>query len=276
MYRGRFAPSPTGPLHLGSLVAAAASYLDARAQGGEWLVRMENVDEPRCSPAHAMTILRQLEAYGFEWSGQVVYQSQRKQAYRAALDELQRRGAVFGCACTRKELDGGEFYPGTCRDGTAGEARSWRLRVDSKPVVFADRWMGPQHEVLSETVGDFVLLRADGYFAYQLAAVVDDGWQGITDVVRGADLLSSAARQIFLQRRLACATPRYLHVPVVTDAAGEKLSKQTKAETIPLPASDASLRWALRFLGLKPPAGASQREMWAWAAEQWPRLRGTE
>lgn len=262
MYRGRFAPSPTGPLHLGSLVAAAASYLDARQQGGEWLVRMEDVDEPRCSPAHASTILRQLEAYGFEWSGEVIYQSQRKEAYRAALAQLKATGAVFGCSCTRQQLGGHEFYPGTCRNGSKEPPRSWRLRVNSDPVVFVDRWLGEQREVLTESIGDFVLLRADGYFAYQLAVVVDDAWQGITDVVRGADLLTSTARQIALQRALGYATPRYLHVPVVTNPKGEKLSKQTKAEAIPMEDNAATLQWALRFLGIKTPPHATVREIW--------------
>lgn len=274
MYKGRFAPSPTGPLHLGSLVAAAASYLDARSQGGEWLVRMEDVDEPRCSLEHAETILRQLEAYGFTWDGEVVYQSRRKLAYGAALDRLREAGKVFGCSCTRKELGGGEFYPGTCRDGARGEIRSWRLRVDDVPVVFHDRWLGERREVLTESIGDFVLLRADGYFAYQLAVVVDDAEQGITDVVRGADLLGSTARQIFLQRALGVPTPRYLHVPVVTDEQGAKLSKQTKASAIPMESPEVQLRAALRFLGIKTPQAADCGGQWRAAIEAWPNLRG--
>lgn len=275
MYRGRFAPSPTGPLHLGSLVAAAASYLDARAHGGEWLVRMEDVDEPRCSPVHADTILRQLEAYGFAWHGEVLYQSRRTPAYRAALDQLLQRGAAFGCACTRSELGNREFYPGTCRAGLpAGRtARAWRLRVASTPVEFTDRARGPFREVLTETMGDFVLLRADGYFAYQLAVVVDDGWQGITDVVRGEDLLDSTARQIFLQRQLALATPRYLHVPVATDAHGHKLSKQTKAPPLPLNEVERTLGQAFHHLGISTPPGRLE-EMWHSATRQWPYLPG--
>lgn len=271
MYRGRFAPSPTGPLHLGSLVTAAASYLDARAHGGEWLVRMEDVDEPRCLPAHASAILRQLEAYRFAWHGEVIYQSRRTEAYQAVLDDLQERGLVFACGCTRRKLGGGEFYPGTCRAGVepGAVARAWRLRVDDEPVLFQDRWCGDQREVLSETVGDFVLRRADGFHAYQLAVVVDDGWQGVTHVVRGADLLASTARQIFLQRALALPEPRYLHVPVVTGADGHKLSKQTRAE--PLPESDRAgvLRQALVQLGLAAPV-ATLEETWIWATAQWP------
>jgi len=271
-YRGRFAPSPTGPLHLGSLVAAAASYLDARAHDGQWLLRMEDVDEPRCSPAHAATILRQLEAYGFAWHGEVVYQSQRKAAYAEALGQLQRTGLAFGCSCTRKQLGKTEFYPGTCRHVSAGAPRAWRLRVNAEPLHFTDRWFGPQREVLTKSIGDFVLLRADGFFAYQLAVVVDDAWQGITDVVRGADLLSSTARQMALQRALALPEPRYLHVPVVTNAAGEKLSKQTRAPAIPLTDPAPTLAGALALLGLTPPPGATLEELWRWATTSWPLL----
>ena len=274
-YRGRFAPSPTGPLHRGSLVAAAASYLDAMAHGGEWLVRMEDVDEPRCSPDHATEILRQLQAYGFAWHGEVTYQSQRKEAYRAALDQLRSQDAVFGCACTRRELGSREFYPGTCRSGlpTGRAARAWRLRVDGAPVTFTDRRLGGQTEALTESVGDFVLLRADGFFAYQLAVVVDDGWQGITDVVRGADLLSSTARQIFLARQLGLALPRYLHVDVVTGGDGHKLSKQTKAAPLPASGVEAELARALAFLGVDTPV-ASLSGMWQHAAARWSYFSG--
>jgi len=255
MYRGRFAPSPTGPLHLGSLVAAAASYVDALAHGGEWLVRMEDVDEPRCSAAHAATILRQLESFGFAWQGPVMVQSKRKAAYQEALDRL----PVYPCGCSRKELGGGEYYPGTCRDGLAAGrvARAWRVRVGEAVIEFDDRRCGPHAERLSESIGDFVLRRADGFFAYQLAVVVDDAEQGVTDVVRGEDLLGSTARQIFLQRALGYPTPRYLHVPLVLGADGQKLSKQTLA-----PAAD-SLRAAFGFLGL------DQASDWAGAVEMW-------
>ena len=244
-YLGRFAPSPTGPLHFGSLVAALASYLDARYHdGGRWLVRIEDVDEPRTVPGAADSILRCLEAYGMEWDGPVVYQSRRKDLYRAALEALGSH--AFPCGCSR--VPG--IYPGTCRNGLpAGKtARAWRLRVDDNVISFVDRLRGPQTDVLAETTGDFVLLRADGYFAYQLAVVVDDADQGVTDVVRGEDLLDSTGRQILLQRLLGYPTPRYAHIPVVRDASGEKLSKQTLAPPVDERGDEATLRAALAFL----------------------------
>lgn len=243
-YRGRFAPSPTGPLHFGSLVAALASYLDAKAHGGRWLVRMEDVDRPRCKQEHADTILRQLEAYGLEWDGEVMYQSRRSEAYEAALARL----PVFPCGCTRQEA--GERYPGTCRRGLppGRTARSWRMPVTDELIAFADRLGGRYEERLTETCGDFVLKRADGLYAYQLAVVVDDAAQGITDIVRGADLLDSTARQIWLQRALGVPEPRYLHVPVVTDAHGHKLSKQTFAPPIDVREPEPVKQAALAFL----------------------------
>jgi glutamyl-Q tRNA(Asp) synthetase len=244
-YLGRFAPSPTGPLHFGSLVAALASYLDARYhEGGRWLVRIEDVDEPRTVPGAADSILRCLEAYGMEWDGPVVYQSQRKDLYRAALAALGTH--AFHCGCSR--VPG--IYPGTCRNGLppGKSARAWRLRVDDAVISFVDRLRGPQTDVLAGTTGDFVLLRADGYFAYQLAVVVDDADQGVTDVVRGEDLLDSTGRQILLQRLLGYPAPRYAHIPVVRDASGEKLSKQTLAPPVDERGDDATLQAALRFL----------------------------
>ncbi len=244
-YIGRFAPSPTGPLHFGSLVAALASYLDARYhEGGRWLVRIEDVDEPRTVPGAADSILRCLEAYGMEWDGPVVYQSRRKDLYRAALAALGSH--AFPCGCSR--VPG--IYPGTCRNGLppGKAARAWRLRVDDAVISFVDRVRGPQTDVLAETTGDFVLLRADGYFAYQLAVVVDDADQGVTDVVRGEDLLYSNGRQILLQRLLGYPTPRYAHIPVVRDASGEKLSKQTLAPPVDERGDEATLREALAFL----------------------------
>lgn len=268
-YRGRFAPSPTGPLHFGSLVAAAASYLDARAAGGEWLVRMEDVDKPRERPGAADAILRTLEAYGFEWDGEVARQSARSEAYGAALEELKRRGLAYPCGCSRKET-GGSRYPGTCRNGLKpGRApRAWRVRADEAPRWFEDRLFGRCED--GADGDDFIVLRADGLFAYQLAVVVDDHWQGITDVVRGADLLDSTPRQILLQRALGYATPRYLHVPVAVDARGDKLSKQTRAAPLddanPLP----SLLKALTFLGQQPPPQpAAVGEVWRWAIARW-------
>ena len=255
-YRGRFAPSPTGDLHFGSLVAAVASYLDARRAGGEWLVRIEDVDQPRTVPGAADRILRCLEAYGLHWDGPVMYQSQRDDAYAAALAQLD----VYPCACTRAELGKGEFYPGTCRDGIppGRQPRSRRLRVQNREIHWHDRRLGPQHENLADTTGDFVLQRADGLWAYQLAVVVDDAAQGITDIVRGADLLSSTARQIYLQEALAAPRPRYLHLPGVLDENGEKLSKQTKACPVPREGSATVLAEALRFLGEPIPPGADR------------------
>ena len=264
MYVGRFAPSPTGPLHLGSLVAAVASYMDARAHGGRWLVRIEDVDGPRTVPGAADEILRALERFGFAWDGDVIYQSTRGDAYQAALDMLSRRDLVFGCGCTRREIESGP-YPGTCRAGVAAgrEARATRLRVPDEEIRFPDRWQGIQRERLTETCGDFVLKRADGCWAYQLAVVVDDAWQGVTDVVRGVDLLDSTARQIWLARCLGIAEPTYLHVPVVLAADGQKLSKQTGAAALSQNDPAPELRAAFEFLGFPLPTGArTVAEIW--------------
>ena len=271
-YIGRFAPSPTGPLHFGSLVAAVASYLDARAHGGQWLVRMEDVDTPRCVPGVDADILRTLEAFGFEWNGSVLYQTARIQAYREALDRLRREGRAYPCSCSRKEI-GNPVYPGTCRSGPVdlGKPLAWRVRVDPAVVLFEDRALGIQQQNLAEEVGDFVALRSDGLFAYQLAVVVDDAAQGVTDVVRGADLLDSTPRQIWLQKLLGFPVPRYLHVPVATNAAGEKLSKQTLAPPLNVADAGTQLRAALRFLGQDVPveAGFNVREALAWASARW-------
>ena len=290
-YRGRFAPSPSGPLHFGSLVAAVGSYLDARAQGGEWLLRMEDVDTPRNVPGAAEQILATLEAFGFEWDGPVLWQSQRLAAYAEALAQLQAAGLAYGCACSRKEIadlatrpaiDGGLAYPGTCRHGLpAGRvARAWRLRVDDRALAFADRLQGLVVQHLERDVGDFVLHRADGLFAYQLAVTVDDDFQGISDIVRGADLLASTPRQIWLQRCLGFAEPRYAHLPVVSNAAGEKLSKQTRAPALDVAQAAGALVGALQFLGQPAPdelVRATVAEVWVWARENWqfgaiPRL----
>ena len=282
-YRGRFAPSPTGPLHFGSLVAAVGSYLEARVQGGEWLVRMEDVDAPRNVPGAADSILHTMEAFGFEWDGPVLYQSRRLDAYAEALEQLKNAGLAYGCACSRREIadsatrpaiDGGLAYPGTCRDGLpAGrQARAWRLRVDNAEIGFDDRVQGRVAQHLESDVGDFVLLRADGVFAYQLAVAVDDEFQAISDVVRGADLLASTPRQIWLQRCLGFATPGYAHLPVAANAAGEKLSKQTLACALRTDQAVAELVRALRFLGQVVPAdmaNARLAEVWTWARENW-------
>ena len=256
MYVGRFAPSPSGALHFGSLVAALASWLDARLAGGRWLVRIEDLDTPRAQPGAAQHILHTLGELGLAWDGAIEYQSRRLALYRAALANLEN--STYWCGCTRREIadsslglaaDGAQIYPGTCRDGIATDKtrRALRLRVRSETVRFSDRAQGEQRQNLEREVGDFVLYRADGLFAYQLAVVVDDAEQGVTDVVRGADLLDSTARQIHLQRLLGYATPRYLHIPAAVNRAGEKLSKQTGAGAV-AGGSDA-LRRALAFLG---------------------------
>jgi len=279
-YVGRFAPSPTGPLHFGSLVAALASWLDCRHAGGRWLLRMEDLDQPRVIPGAADTILRQLEAFGLEWDGPVVYQRTRLELYKDSLRKLEPHS--YSCACTRKELedsalaiDGSRIYPGTCRAGLAKEKAARqaplavRLRTGADPVRFTDRVQGAITQSVESEVGDFVLVRADGIFAYQLAVVVDDAAQGITDVVRGADLLDSTARQITLQRLLGLPTPRYLHVPVATNAAGEKLSKQTRAAD----AAEGDLARALEFLGMNAAHGYSPRELLGWAIQNWDVAR---
>ena len=285
-YVGRFAPSPTGPLHLGSLVAAVASWLDARAAGGRWLVRMEDLDRPRCEAGAADTILRQLEAYGLAWDGDVLVQSQRDDAYAAALDALKAQGAAYPCACTRSQLartqfnqaprnpDGEIVYPGTCRNGlpAGATARAWRVRVPDAGTHFVDRIHGDLRQNLAHEVGDFIVKRADGLFAYQLAVVVDDAFQGITHVVRGADLLWNTPRQIVLQGLLGLPTPVYAHVPLITNAAGQKLSKQTLAPALPEAGRGAVLAEALAALGHPPPvelAGANPAGLLAWASAHW-------
>jgi len=295
---GRFAPSPTGPLHFGSLVAALGSCLEARVQGGRWLLRMEDVDEPRCSPQAADDILRTLERCGFEWDGAVMVQSTRKERYREVLERLKHDNFVFPCACTRKELadsamapDGAAIYPGTCRHGLppGKPARAWRLKVDDSTISFDDAVQGRVCQDLAREVGDFVLLRADGYFAYQLAVVVDDADQGVTHVVRGADLLDSTPRQILLQRCLGLPTLHYAHLPVAVNPAGEKLSKQTLAQAIDDRDSLPSLIAAMEFLGQPVPAelrrapagipsGHTTADFWSWAHAAWrldrvPRVR---
>ncbi len=283
-YTGRFAPSPTGPLHAGSLLAALASYLDARAHGGRWLLRIEDIDETRTVAGAAQDIIDTLAALGMQSDGEIVWQSRRKALYEAAFATL--GSWVFACGCSRKEItdsrvalapDGAAIYPGTCRHGLAPgrQTRTWRLRVPERDdpdatIRFEDRWQGTQTENLADTVGDFVLRRADGFWAYQIAVVVDDAQQQVTDVVRGADLLESTARQICLQRLLGAPMPRYLHVPVVTNERGEKLSKQTGA--IALDRSDpvSELMRAARQLGLAlTPATHSLEAFWKAAVPAW-------
>jgi glutamyl-Q tRNA(Asp) synthetase len=254
-YRGRFAPSPTGLLHAGSLAAAVGSWLCARHAGGRWLVRMEDIDPPREAPGSAAAILAALPMFGLVPDEDVVYQSSRLAAYDAAFEQLRRAGLVFPCWCSRNDLAaaGGLHRDGHCIAlPDTGRAPAWRLRVPDEEIGFVDALQGPQRQPLREAVGDFVIRRVEGFYSYQLACVVDDAWQGVTDVVRGSDLLDSTPRQIWLQRCLGLPTPRYLHLPLVLDSHGRKLSKSEHAlevdPTQPLP----SLRRALAFLGVQP------------------------
>jgi glutamyl-Q tRNA(Asp) synthetase len=280
-YRGRFAPSPTGPLHFGSLVAAVASYLESRTHAGEWLVRMEDLDTPRNVPGAGDEILRALAACGMRWDGAITYQSTRADAYHAELHRLRALGLVYPCACSRREIADsavsgieGPVYPGTCRAGLAAgkTVRAWRINTRGADIRFDDAIQGTVHQDVASDIGDFVLLRADHIYAYQLAVVVDDAEQGITDVVRGADLLDSTPRQIYLQHLLKFATPRYCHAPVALNANGEKLSKQTRAAAVDYARPVAALLAALRFLGQQPPdalANAGVGEFWNWAIANW-------
>jgi glutamyl-Q tRNA(Asp) synthetase len=287
-YRGRFAPSPTGPLHFGSLVAAVASHCDARAAGGQWLLRIEDVDRPRARSGAEAAILATLEHYGFTWDGEVSRQSERGECYAAALERLRANGHLYECACSRRELEtaamgpGGErVYPGTCRNGMPANrrdrpARAWRVRVGSAHIEFDDRLQGPQAQDLARDVGDFVVRRADGLYAYQLAVVVDDALQGITHVVRGADLLASTPRQIHLQVLLGYPPLSYLHVPVAISAAGEKLSKQTGAAALPkdpLPALAAAWRLLGQRLPDETDAPACLADFWSSAITTWDPAR---
>lgn len=281
-YIGRFAPSPTGPLHAGSLVAALASWLDARAHGGRWLVRIEDVDVPRCVPGTDRIILQQLTDCGLTPDEPPLYQSQRSGLYQPALDDLVARGLAYPCACSRRDIEtelqrlgrekprhGELVYPGTCRNGLRGKApRAWRLRVNAGTVQWHDRRLGPQTQDVETEVGDFVLKRADGYYAYQLAVVLDDGAQGITHIVRGEDLADNTARQILLQRALGLPTPAYLHTPLVLGPNGEKLSKQNGAQALDTRVPLAALNAAAGVLELQVSA-TTVADWLAAAATQW-------
>ena len=288
-YTGRFAPSPTGLLHAGSLVAALASWLDARSRGGRWLVRIEDVDTPRCVPGADQAILQQLAACGLVPDGPVVWQSQRGDVYADALQTLVNKGWAYPCGCSRKDIESAQtvarhsaaVYPGTCREGLGGKpARAWRLNVRavqealglSAITHWTDRRLGPQQQNVNEEVGDFVLRRADGLWAYQLAVVVDDAAQGITHVVRGQDLADNTARQIVLQHALGLPTPQYLHTPLVLGSHGEKLSKQNGALALELhnpPAVLKALNTAAQALGLPPTTTHSaERALHQWLAQQ--------
>jgi glutamyl-Q tRNA(Asp) synthetase len=294
VYRGRFAPSPTGPLHFGSLVAAVGSYLEAKTHGGEWLVRIDDGDTPRNVPGAADDILRTLEAFGLGWDGAVLYQSEQVDAYLAAIEQLQAGGALYPCACSRREIADsavqgidGPVYPGTCRNGLpptrpANAPRALRIRTQDAVMAFDDGVQGHITQDVEHAVGDFVVMRADGLTAYQLAVVVDDAAQGITNVVRGADLLDSTPRQIWLQQQLKVATPCYAHLPVALNAQGEKLSKQTHAVAIDRNQPVPELINALAFLHHAPPPelrNAEIGDLWEWALRNWrlarlPPVRG--
>jgi len=290
-YRGRFAPSPTGPLHFGSIVAAVGSFLQAKSRGGEWLVRMEDIDPPRVVPGAADDILRTLETFGLYWDGTVMYQSRRHGVYEAAMNMLERLDAIYPCACSRREIADssvsgvdGPVYPGTCRGGlTEGRApRAWRVRVSGRAIEFVDAVQGRMVRDLAADFGDFVVRRADGFFAYQLAVVVDDAEQGISEVVRGADLIESTPRQMHLQNLLGLPTPDYLHLPVALSKQSEKLSKQTLATAADIARPVPMLYQVLRFLGQDPPpmlADSNLDDFWRWAVAHWnvgrvPRVTG--
>lgn len=284
-YVGRFAPSPTGPLHFGSLLAAVASYLDARKAGGRWLVRIENIDPPREQPGAIASILQALEDYGFEWDDAVVYQSASEAAHHRAVETLIERGLAYPCGCSRRDLADaprgplGSIYPGTCRRGSTAADTAIRVRTHDRPVGIDDRLQGRYEQRLESESGDFIILRRDGLIAYQLAVVVDDALQGITDVVRGIDLLDSTPRQVHLQRLLGLPTPRYAHIPVVEHPDGSKLSKNTGAEPIRRDDAPRVLVRALSALAQEPAHGladADLRSIWAWAVDHWApgRLAG--
>jgi len=276
-YRGRFAPSPTGPLHFGSLVAAVASFCQARASKGEWLVRLEDIDPPREIPGAADDILRSLENFGLEWDAAVVYQSQRQELYQAALDDLEQQGKLYPCACSRKEISKmspSGLYPGTCRHGMpAGkDARSLRLKVEPNLLELDDAIQGKLRYQMQADIGDFVLKRADGLFAYQLAVAIDDAEQEITEVVRGSDLLESTPRQIYLHEQLGYPSPDYAHHPVIVNSLGNKLSKQNLAPALDNNATLGLLYQAVSVLGQNPPAQDEfehHHDLLKWTCEHW-------
>ena len=282
VYRGRFAPSPTGPLHFGSLIAAVGSFLQARSQQGEWWLRIENIDPPREAAGAIDTILYSLEAHGLNWDGEVQYQFDRQERYAAALDEIQQMGRLYACKCSRQQIanatghtGGPLIYPGTCRTNPPAGRGTYARRVITQDatVQFKDTIQGKQQVNLEKESGDFVLQRSDGLYSYQLAVALDDAEQGITEVVRGSDLLESTPRQIFIQQLLAFTPPRYTHLPIAIDATtGEKLSKQTMAPAL-LDSKAAQNLWqALDFLGQQPPAELRHthvQELLAWAIPNW-------
>ena len=277
-YIGRFAPTPSGHLHFGSLVAALASYLDARSVGGRWLMRMEDLDPPREEPGAQAAILQALESYGFEWDGAVVRQSDRHDAYAEIINRLFNQGLAYACTCSRKQLEPYHgIYPGLCRNaGHATDDAAIRLRVPELEYHFIDRVQGEYRQHLGREVGDFVIRRRDGLYAYQLAVVLDDAWQGITDIVRGADLLDSTPRQLYLQELLGLSQPRYLHIPLITQPDGHKLGKSYRSPPLTADQATPLLLRALRALGQNPPTElscATPREVLNWGIAHWDALQ---
>lgn len=294
MYIGRFAPSPTGPLHFGSLIAAVASYLESRSQNGLWLVRMDDLDPPREKAGAASTILQSLDAFGFEWDGEVMYQSQRHSAYAAALEQLEMQGKLYPCSCSRKDIAKqgitgpyGPIYPGNCRalaNRDPNKPAVLRLRTHDDPIRFLDGIQGEYSQRIESEIGDFLLKRRDELYAYHLAVVVDDAEQNISDIVRGVDLLDSTPRQIYIQQLLQLPTPRYSHLPLAVNAQRQKLSKQSYAKAIDARQATKLLCDALSFLGQSPEQGLETEALnsvWTWAISHWqiskvPRLEKLE
>lgn len=286
-YIGRFAPSPTGPLHFGSLVAAVASYSQARVNDGQWLLRVEDIDPPREQPGATDKILRSLETHGFEWDGETIFQSASGDAHQAALQKLLDAGLAYRCTCSRRVLADaprsplGVIYPGTCRNGAGSGDHAIRVRTTDEPMSFHDALQGEIEQRLESESGDFVIRRRDGLIAYQLAVVVDDEIEGITEVVRGIDIIDSTPRQIWLQQCLGYRTPKYMHIPVMTHPDGDKLSKLTGAPAIPDSTPGENLFLALVALKQQPPpdlGAAPLREIWEWACQNWrsQRLSGNK
>ena len=284
-YRGRFAPSPSGMLHFGSLVAAVGSYLDARSHAGEWLIRIEDLDMQRNVTGAAEAILHTLEKLGMEWDSEVMYQSRRQHAYRSGLELLRQKGLIYACGCSRREIADssilgpqGPIYPRTCLNKLApeGKPHALRIRTNADRIAFDDLIQGTHAQSLEKEIGDFALRRADGIYAYQLAVVIDDAEQGITHIVRGADLLDSTPRQIYLQQQMGLITPQYMHLPVATNLRGEKLSKQTHAFPVDVTGAVSLLIKVLHFLGQQPPVSLLQGDihsLWQWARQNWRRDR---
>ncbi|MCD5988699.1 tRNA glutamyl-Q(34) synthetase GluQRS [Pseudomonas sp. CDFA 553] len=285
-YIGRFAPTPSGYLHFGSLVAALASYLDARSVGGQWLMRMEDLDPPREVAGAQRAILETLERYGFEWDGQLVTQSHRHDAYQEIINRWFSHGLAYACTCSRKQLEPFQgVYPGTCRNaGHSPDNAAIRIRVPELLYRFEDRVQGQFQQHLGREVGDFVIRRRDGFYAYQLAVVIDDALQGVTDIVRGADLLDSTPRQLYLQELLGVPQPRYLHVPLITQPDGNKLGKSYRSPPLEADQAIPLLLRALRALGQEPESAlayGTPQEVLKWAIERWnvsaiPRVRNLE